>query len=185
MQSIWEQKLKDFGMDDLPVQHVSFRPVTLDSDWYVKFKKIRREFLQSLSDSVEELMLMNLSMPMLMGLLQNMELPENLSIKFKRPLMYGGEISVDNMYLVAMHPYGQLLDRFLIDQAMDYMAKMGKTPTAGYDYAPELFVPNPAKKVYVPTLRSMNNGAGGNTTSDRMSEIASAIVAQQMTQGKN
>ncbi|MBO7644908.1 MAG: hypothetical protein J6S57_01225, partial [Alphaproteobacteria bacterium] len=55
------ERLIQLGMDDMPVMEYSPKYCTLAPDWFKKYSILRREFLLSLSDSVEEIAFMNLS----------------------------------------------------------------------------------------------------------------------------
>ncbi|MCL1902037.1 MAG: hypothetical protein FWG18_00225 [Alphaproteobacteria bacterium] len=155
-----ERRLAELLMDDMPVIEIPARPVAVAPDWFVKMREARREFLKSLTDSIQELSFLNLSQDAFMGLIQGIKCPENLSLRFRRPLEYGGEPNIKNMFLTPRFPYAQNMDRFLMEQS-------GKAT---------IWIPNPEKKVYIP-VRMLGGGDGGNATSDRLSAIAAQIAA--------
>lgn len=148
-------KLSALKMDDMPVMEYTPTHCTLDADWFKKYSALRREFLSSLSDSLEEIAFMNLSQNDFINLVMGRALPENMSIRFRIPLVWGGELKIDNMFLCLTFPHSHNLDKFIIDQSD----------------ARTVFLPNPEKKVYV-TTHTGGGGDGGNATSDRLSQSA-------------
>ena len=149
------ERLAILGLDDMPVMEYTPKYCTLDPDWFKKYSTLRREFLNSLSDSMEEIAFMNLSQDEFMNLIMGKQMPENTSIRFRIPLTLGGELSTDNMFMCLTFPHSQNLDRFIIEQSD----------------ATKLFLPNPEKKIYV-TTHLAGGGDGGNATSDRLSVAA-------------
>lgn len=158
-----EKRLSGFLMDDLPIVSVAARPVPIAPDWFQKFRIERKNFLMSLGDSVSELALLNLSQDDFMGLLTASRIPENLCVKFRRPILYGGEISADNMFLMMAQPSGFYLNVFMAEQ---------------YG-APEIWHPNPEKKIYI-SIATLGGGDGGNATTDRLAQG----FAAQMRSGR-
>lgn len=159
-QSAAEKILMDMNMDDLPLISVRPAPHSVSPDWYTKYRDAVRRFMMSLTDSTEELAFMNLSQEEFMSLLMGRAIPTNLSVRFRTPLVWGGEISPDNMFMCSTFPHSQNLDKFIITQA-------------GADM---IWMPNPAKKIYVPA-HTAGGGAGGNATEDRLSQMAAQIAA--------
>ncbi|MDR1207221.1 MAG: hypothetical protein LBK26_02295 [Rickettsiales bacterium] len=157
-----ERRLAELLMDDMPVIEMPVRPRAVAGDWFVKTRAARHAFLKSLSDSIQELSFLNLPQDAFMGLIQGRSCPENLSIRWRRPMEYGGEISEKNMFLTPRFPYAQNMDRFLMEQS-------GKAT---------IWIPGPEKKVYVPT-RMLGGGDGGNATTDRLSELAAQLAAER------
>ena len=153
-------KLSGMGMNDMPILGYTPRPAQIGPDWFSRYKKLCREFMMSLTDSVEELAMMNLTQDEFMALITGRALAPNLSFRFRIPLVLGGTVDIDNMFMCRTFPYSHLLDRFIIDQY-------------GND---QIWLPNPARKIYVP-IHGTGGGDGGNATSDRLSQIAAQIVA--------
>jgi hypothetical protein len=104
---------------------------------------------------------MNLSREEFMGLLTGREIPENLSIRFRVPLIWGGALSTDNLFMCYTFPLSQNLDRFIIEQS-------------GND---TVWLPNPKKKIYLP-IHSTLAGNGGNAVADRLSQMSANISAK-------
>ncbi|MDR0726829.1 MAG: hypothetical protein LBF37_02075 [Rickettsiales bacterium] len=155
-----EKRLADLSMDDLPVMEFTVTETAVAPNWFTKYKSLRREFMRSLTDSVEDLAFMNLSQDEFMGLITGRKMPDNLSIRFRIPLVWGGKLELSNMFLCRTFPHSQNMDKFIIEQAGN----------------PTVWLPNPAKKVYVPA-HTASGGDGGNATEDRLSQMAAQIAA--------
>ena len=147
-------RLSALGMDDMPVIEFTPKRCPMDPDWFKKYSVLRREFLSSLDDSLETIAFMNLSQNEFMNLIMGRSLPDNLSIRFRVPLLWGGELKLENMFLCSTFPHAYNMDRFIIEQSD----------------AKTVFLPNPEKKVYLTT--HTGGGVGGNAASDRLSQSA-------------
>ncbi len=155
-----EQRLADLGMDDMPVMPVQVRPATVSSDWFPQYKKLCRRFMETLTDSVSELAFLNLNQNEFISLIMGRAMPDNLSIRFRVPLIWGGELKTENLFLCQTFPHSQKLDQFIMEQSGNEI----------------IWLPNPTKNVYVPA-HTAGGGDGGNATSDRLSQLAAQIVA--------
>ncbi len=156
-----QKRLSDMHMNDMPVMEIRPKPTRVDSDWFPKYKKLCHEFMESLTDSIEELaMFMGLTQDEFMALIMGRAMPQNTSIRFRVPLVWGGKLELNNLFMCRTFPQSWRLDTFIIEQS-------------GAD---TIWLPNPAKKVYV-TSHETSGGDGGNATSDRLSQIAAQIVA--------
>lgn len=158
-QSNAEKRLQELKVPDMPILAIRPTPVSVDSDWFQKYKQECHKFTRSLTDSVEELAMMNLSREEFMDLLMGRNIPTNLSIRFRTPLIFGGKISAENMFMCLTFPHSQNMDRFIIEQSGNET----------------LWLPNPARKIYLP-IHSTISGMGGNAVADRQSQIAAANV---------
>ncbi len=157
-----EKRLADFLMDDLPVMEFAPTDTAVAPDWFVKYKSLRREFMRSLTDSVEDLVFLNLSQDEFMGLVMGRAMPPNLSIRLRVPLVWGGKLEIENMFLCRTFPHSNNMDRFIIEQTG----------------AATVWLPNPAKKVYVPA-HTASGGDGGNATEDRLSQLAAQLASNR------
>jgi len=155
-----EKRLKDLKMPDMPIMSVVPHAATVAPDWFQKYKKLCREFMRSLSDSVQELAFMNMGRDEFMRLMMGREMPGNLSIRFRMPLIWGGALEIDNLFMCATFPLSQNLDRFIIEQSGNET----------------IWLPNPAKKIYLP-IHSTISGNGGNAVADRLNQFAATVVA--------
>lgn len=154
------ERLAVLGLDDMPVMEYTPKQCVLESDWFKKYSALRREFLSSLGDSFEEIAFMNLLQDEFVGLITGQSLPENLSIRFKIPLLWGGKLDIDNMFLCFTFPHSFNLDRFIIEQSD----------------AKTVYLPNPERKIYL-TTHTGGGGAGGNSASDRLSQSAFNFIS--------
>jgi hypothetical protein len=157
-----EKRIADLGMDDLPL--IQMRPESrpVSPDWFKKYHSLVHEFAISLTDSVQELAFMNLPQDDFMDLIMGRRMPENLSVRMRVPLVWGGKLELDNLFLCMTFPHSHNMDRFIIEQS-------------GNDI---IWMPNPSKKVYLPA-HMMNGGDGGNATSDRLSQLAAQIAGSR------
>lgn len=157
-----ERRLETFRMDNMPI--IEYRPVPtkLPASWFKDYKRNCVKFITNLTDSIEELVMLNIGQDDFMALLMGQKIPQNLSIRFKIPLIWGGENSPENMFMCKTFPHAQNLDRFIIEQAGE------KT----------IWLPSPAKKIYLST-HDISGSDGGNTTEDRLSQMAAQIMASR------
>ena len=73
------ERLAALGLDDMPVMEYTPKYCALDSDWFKKYASLRREFLSSLTDSLEEIAFMNLPQKEFIDLVMGNALPDNIS----------------------------------------------------------------------------------------------------------
>ena len=156
--AIAEKRLSDLKMPDMPIIEITPKLASVPKDWFAQYKKLCHEFMHSLSDCVQELALMNLKREEFMDLLMGRAIPRNLSFRFRVPLIWGGELEIENMFMCATFPQSQNLDRFIIEQ-------FGNET---------IWLPDPKKKIYLP-IHSTINGTGGNATADRLSQFAATM----------
>ncbi|MCQ2581488.1 MAG: hypothetical protein MJ170_00705 [Alphaproteobacteria bacterium] len=155
-----QQRLADLGMDDMPVIECHPVPTQVSPDWFIKYKELVHRFMETLMDSSQEIAFLNLSPDEFMDLISGRAIPRNMSVRFRVPLMWGGALDIDNLFMCRTFPYSYNLDRFIIEQSGN------KT----------IWLPNPVKKIYVPA-HTAGGGDGGNATSDRLSQMAAQIAA--------
>ena len=162
MQNMAEQRLATLGMDDMPiVAHTPTAP-HISGDWYARYRDLRRTFMRSLTDSIQELAFLNLTQDEFQNLLMGNRMPPNMSLRFRVPLMMGGDLTLDNLFMCRTFPHAQNMDRFIIEQAGNG----------------QIWLPNPAKKVYVPA-HTASGGDGGNATSDRLAQMAAQLASDR------
>lgn len=158
-----EKRIAQLGMDDMPLMPVRPAPHMVAPDWFAKYRALAREFMQSLTDSVQELAMMNLPQDEFMGLIMGRAMPSNLSLRMRVPLVWGGKLEISNMFLCQTFPHSHNIDRFIIEQSG----------------ANEIWMPDPAKKIYLPA-HTLTGGEGGNATTDRLTQIAAQSSARDM-----
>ena len=159
-QATAEKRLNDLKISDLPIVSVRPQITGVDRDWFQKYRTVCREFMRSLSDCVQELAIMNLTRDEFMNLLMGREMPANLSIRMRIPLIWGGKLEIDNLFMCFTFPHSQNIDRFIMEQSGNEM----------------VWLPNPARKIYMP-IHSTISGNGGNAVSDRLSQMAANIAS--------
>ncbi|MCQ2574627.1 MAG: hypothetical protein MJ156_00800 [Alphaproteobacteria bacterium] len=155
-------KLAELGMEDMPVMEYTPTKCILDKDWFKQYTILRKNFLTSLMDSIEDIVFMNLPQDEYINLVTGQSIPENLSIRFRIPLVWGGPLSIENLFMCYTFPYSHNLDLFILNQ----------------NDASKVYLPNPAKKIYIPTTVG-GGGDGGNATSDRLSQIAAMLATSR------
>lgn len=153
-QTAAENRLADFGMDDMPLEQIRPTPHSVSPDWFKKYRELVRTFATTLTDSVQELALINLAQNDFFDLITGRRIPENFSVRFRIPLIWGGKLEIENLFMCTTFPHSHNLDKFIIEQS-------------GNDI---IWLPNPAKKVYIP-IHMANGGDGGNATEDRFSQL--------------
>ena len=161
-QAFAEKRLEELKMSDMPIVPIAPHAVAVSPDWFSRYKEICHTFIKSLSDCVQELALMNLTREEFMSLLMGHEIPDNLSIRFHVPLIWGGDLSPDNLFMCYTFPLSQNLDRFIIEQSGNET----------------IWLPNPNKKIYLP-IHSTLAGNGGNAVADRLSQMAATIASNR------
>ena len=157
-----EKIISDMGMSDLPLIELHPTPTPVSPDWFSKYKSLCHEFMSSLTDTVETLAFMNLDQDEFMSILMGRALPQNTSIRLRTPLVWGGKLELDNLFMCWTYPHSYNMDRFIISQ---------------YD-AKTIWLPNPAKKIYLPA-HTTGGGDGGNATEDRLAQISAQIAADR------
>jgi len=155
-------KLSELGMEDMPVMEYQPTKCILNKDWFTQYTTLRKTFLSSLIDSIEDIVFMNLPQEEYINLVTGQSIPENLSIRFRIPLIWGGPLSIENLFMCATFPYSHNLDLFILSQ----------------NDAPRVYLPNPTKKIYIPTSIG-GGGDGGNASSDRLSQIAAMLASSR------
>lgn len=159
--SIAEKKIKELGIPDMPLREITPVRTQLATDWFQKYKILCHEFMRSLSDNVDTLAMLNLTQEEFMGVLTGRALPENLSFRFRVPLIWGGKMEIKNMFICKTFPHSLNMDIFIMSQTENQT----------------VWVPDPAKKIYLP-IGNLAGGAGGNGTEDRITEsIASELAS--------
>ncbi len=151
-------------MDDLPLREftVPQKPMAVPPDWFTKYKTLRREFMRSLTDSVDSLAFMNLSQDEFMNLVMGRKMPPNTSLRLRIPLIWGGKLEIDNMFMCKTFPHSHNMDKFIIDQ-------LGATT---------IWLPAPVKKVYIPA-HTASGGDGGAATEDRLAQMAAQLAGRE------
>ena len=161
-QAAAETRIAELGMDDMPIVQVRPTPHQIAPDWFKKYHELVRVFTTTLTDSIQELSFLNLPQEDFINLIMGQHLPENLSVRFRVPLVWGGKLELENLFMCVTFPFSHNMDRFIIEQAGNET----------------VWLPDPAKKIYIPAHMA-GGGDGGNATQDRLTEIAAQIVTSR------
>ena len=155
-----EKIISDMGMSDMPL--TEFRPIRtpVSPDWFQKYKQLCKQFMTSLTDSIETLAFMNLPQDDFMNLITGQSVPDNLSFRLRVPLTWGGKLEIDNMFMCWTFPHSHNMDRFIIEQNGNEI----------------IWLPNPTQKIYLPA-HTATGGDGGNATEDRLAQIGAQLVS--------
>ncbi|MBQ7185749.1 MAG: hypothetical protein IJR92_03015 [Alphaproteobacteria bacterium] len=153
-----EKRLSELKMPDMPIMQIIPKTTPVESNWFQKYKELCHDFVRSLGDSVQELALMNLSRDEFMDLLTGRKIPGNISFRLKIPLVWGGKLDIDNMFMCFTFPQSHNLDRFILEQSGNEI----------------IWVPNPSRKIYLP-IHSTITGNGGNAVPDRLNQFAATV----------
>ena len=94
-----------------------------------------------------------------MNIIMGHALQQNISIRFRIPLAWGGELNINNMFMCWTFPHAYNMDRFIISQSGN------KT----------VWLPNPSKKIYLPA-HTAGGGDGGNATEDRLAQMGAQLA---------
>ena len=132
---------------------------TMNNQPIIRVKNLCKQFMQSLTDSVETLAFMNLDQEEFMNLIMGRSVPSNMSFRFRIPLVWGGKLEIDNMFMCWTFPHSHNMDRFIINQS-------GNST---------IWLPNPAQKVYLPA-HTTGGGDGGNATEDRLAQMGAQLA---------
>lgn len=147
--TVAEARLVSLSVPDMPIIEIPAIAKPISPDWFSKYKELRRNFMSNLNDSIEDLAWMQMASEEFMSLISARELPENLTLRLRIPLIFGGKLDISNMFLCKTFPHSHNMDRFIIEQSGN----------------PMIWLPNPDKKVYIP-MHNMGGGDGGNATGD-------------------
>jgi hypothetical protein len=96
-------------------------------------------------------------------------LPTNWTVHLKYPLLYGGNLDMDNLVLIPIHPFHELIHKYINQQILT---------SAGVGHPQKLYIPVPLGKVYIPNGEM--TGSGGKKKSDRSTQagLSSANLQQ-------
>lgn len=159
-QSSAERLISELGMKDMPLIEITPTPTQISANWFIQYKELCKQFMTTLTDSVETLAFMNLPQEDFMNLIMGHSIPENMSFRLRVPLIWGGKLEVDNMFMCRTFPHSYNMDKFIMTQSN----------------ASKIWLPNPAQKVYHPA-QMLGGGDGGNGTEDRLTETMAAQIA--------
>jgi len=170
----WRDTIRRLGLPEMPIAKATLPGAPSASP-------VRSELLAVASrcmrftyfNSMEEMAKAGLPYEMVASMGRG-QFPENLSLCFKIPPEYGGEVAFSNMFLIQKYPYLEMINAFLDEQMLEYNRDAAHTHDTGFALPPELFYPNPEGIVFLPALKGLAS-PGGNATTDKMTQIGSTM----------
>jgi hypothetical protein len=169
------------GLPEMPIRKVQFSGKSRDAAiaFRAKFAPISKKALQfAYYNNIKELVEAGFERDAIMDLAHG-DIPENLDIYLKTPAEYGGTLDFSNMFLIKKYPFKAILDKFMDEQVLAFARERGgASRDTGFVMPSELFAPNPKGMVFIPTLKGITS-PGGNSSTDRMTEIGSTMFLKQ------
>jgi hypothetical protein len=169
----WRDFMARLGLPEMPIAKVELhRPASLPSR--AEMLKVARRLLRyAYYEKMPELA--SAGMPVESVALRGRgRFPDNIAVCCKNPPEYGGALEFANMFIVRRYPFKAMLENFSDSQLGDHLRESGAAPGQGFVLPPEMFVPSPPGVVFLPALKGLS-GAGGNATTDKMTEIGSTL----------
>lgn len=169
----WRDQIAKIGLPEMPIERVLLADASARWAWgeprAVAQKLLRFAYYEKIPDLAQA------GFPIeVVASLGRGEFPENLSVAFKTPAAYGGRLDLANMFLIARYPFREMLDKFYDMQVLEYNHELYGDAPGALALPPEMFVAAPKGIVFLPALRGFTS-AGGNATTDRMTEIGSTL----------
>lgn len=165
------------GLPEMPIVKVTRKnPVAIDNiKLRADFISMVQRFVQFVAyNNLEQIAMAEMSMDDIYQMREGV-VPENISVYIKVPVEYGGKLEFSNMFLIRTRPFRAVLDKFIDEQVLIFnKGRNISNVDDGFEMPPELFVPYPNGIVFIPALKGFA-GAGGNATTDKMSEIGSTM----------
>ena len=173
------------GLPEMPIVRAERqRSLALDAlKFRVDFAGMVKKFVQFAAyNNLDQLAMADICFETISDM-RDGNVPENISVYMKVPVEYGGKLEFSNMFLIRTRPFKAILDKFFDEQVLAFNKELGsvsglekdvKARNTGFVLPEVLFVPNPKGIVFVPALKGFA-GAGGNATTDQMSEIGSTM----------
>jgi len=169
----WEREITDLGYPELPLTEVTVLPNQSPAvQMRLDFFQIQSQFLKHVGHHcIQECFQIKLMREQILKLQDGIQ-PENTTIMFKIPPEYGGQLELDNLFLIQTHPHADTLYSFLQTQFQaDHDSHTHKViGEKSYPLPQTLFAFTPQGNVFIPALMGMVSPGGLNIT-DRMSEI--------------
>ena len=165
------------GLPEMPILKVKYqgKPSVNLKNFRLDFLKISKQLMKYVSfNNITQLIDAGFTFDIIEELHDGI-IPENLTIYLKKPLEYGGKLEFSNMFLIKTRPFKNILDTFLENQIISFnLEHPGYDRNKGFLLPTEFYVPNPEGVIFLPALKDFA-GAGGNTSTDKMSEIGSTM----------
>ena len=159
-QDYWVDLFQNENFAGMELMSASYNPQTIDeSEFHQKMDKLKLSFLKDLTNQyINDLRSADISEESIFYMSKGM-LPTNWTIHLKYPLLYGGELNLDNLILIPCHPFHELIHKYINQQILS---------SAGVGHPQQLYIPVPPGKVYIPNGEM--TGSGGKKKSDRSTQ---------------
>ena len=162
-----------FGLPEMPIEKVALKnPNTNENLIYKdKFKIVKQFIKYTAINNISELISLDIDFNNITKMKDGI-IPNNLSIYTKIPSEYGGKLEFTNMFIIK-YQFKSILDKFIQTQIINYNKELNNKNNY-MEYPKELYIPNPKSTIFITALSSFS-GPGGNTSTDKMSEIGSTM----------
>ena len=166
----YKNLISKLGLPEMPIKKVELSTIPNHKDHDKDFFKISTQFIKYIAhNNIGELMNANISFTEI-DLMEKGISPKNYTTYLKTPIEYNGKLEFSNMFLIKICPVKEILNTFIRTQISYY----NKGNNSILKYPNSLYVPNPTSLIFNPA-QSTFAGFGGNTATDKMTEIGSTM----------
>lgn len=159
-QDYWVDLFQQENFAGMELMSAPYNPHTInENEFHQKLQQLNRIFLKELTNQyINDLRSADISEESIFYLSKGI-LPTNWTVHLKYPLLYGGELNLENLILIQCHPFHELIHKYINQQILT---------EAGVGHPQLLYIPVPPGKVYIPNGEM--TGSGGKKKSDRSAE---------------
>ena len=166
----YKNLISKLGLSEMPIKKVNLCPIPIHKNYDKDFFKISIQFIKYIANNnISDLMNANISFDEI-DIMEKGIIPKNFTVFLRTPIEYGGKLEFSNMFLIKTFPIKEILNTFLRTQITNY----NKVNESSLKYPTSLYVPNPKGLIFT-AQESSFAGFGGNTTTDKMTEIGSTM----------
>ena len=166
----YKNLISKLGLNEMPIEKVELSTIPIHKNYDKDFFKVSIQFIKYIAhNNINELMNTNISFDEI-DLMEKGIIPKNYTTYLKTPIEYNGKLEFSNMFLIKTFPIKNILNEFLRIQISNF----NNGNKGNLKYPSCLYVPNPPSLVFTPA-QSEFAGFGGNTTTDKMTEIGSTM----------
>ena len=169
-QDYWVDLFQNENFANMELMTANYYPHTInESEFHQKLESLKLVFLKDLVDQyLNDLRSADISEESIFYMSKGI-LPTNWTVHLKYPLLYGGNLDMDNLVLIPIHPFHELIHKYINQQILT---------SAGVGHPQKLYIPVPLGKVYIPNGEM--TGSGGKKKSDRSTQagLSSANLQQ-------
>ncbi len=169
-QEHYKNLISKLGLPEMPIKKVQLSSIPLHKNYDKDFFKISTQFIKYIAhNNIGELMNANISFNEI-DLMEKGIISKNFTTYLKTPIEYGGSLEFSNIFLTKTFPIKNILNSFLRTQIANYNTENKNI----LKYPTTIYIPNPTGLIFTPSQSSFT-GFGGNTTTDKMTEIGSTM----------